>query len=273
MNGLRQPLATKAPCEGVDDAANGGWNDAPDTSGGRDFIEEWGGRPSDSLSEDATLTVAAATLPANDTDPDLSDHPTVVSVSSTSANGAAVTLSGTNITYDPTSAAAVQALAAGETLTDTFTYTISDGHGGTSTATATVQVSGINDAPVVQAIAGDSTGTAAPLTETDAGLTAEGTLTVRDVDTSDTVTLCVDQVTVGGASTSISQETLKGFLHVTAVSSDAIDASHVNAAAGASHNIAWSFDSGRLVSACFGRPHSLLRRDAPLMLLAALLGR
>ena len=33
--------------EGVDDAANGGWNDAPDTSGGRDFIEEWGGRPGD----------------------------------------------------------------------------------------------------------------------------------------------------------------------------------------------------------------------------------
>jgi VCBS repeat-containing protein len=58
------------------------------------------------------------------------------------------------------------------------------------------------------------------------------------------VTLSVDQVTVSAGSTSIGLETLRNFLHVTAASSDAIDASHVNAAAGASHNIAWSFDSG-----------------------------
>ena len=155
-----------------------------------------------------------------------------------------MTLSGTNISYDPTSAAALQALAAGEIVTDTFTYTISDGHGGTSTATASVQVFGVNDAPVVLAIAGDSAGTAAPLPETNAGLTADGTLTVRDVDTSDTVTLSVDQVTVSEGSTSISSETLKGFMQVTAVSADAIDGSNVNAAVAASHNISWSLNSG-----------------------------
>ena len=194
------------------------------------------------LSEDSTLIVAASTLLANDTDVDLSDDLTVASVSTTSTNGATVSLVGTDITYDPTGAAALQALAAGETLTDTFTYTISDGHGGTSIATASVVLVGTNDAPVVQLIAGDSTGTAVP--ETDSGLIAAGTLTVRDVDTSDTVTLSVDSVTVSQGSTSIDPATLKSFLQVAAVSPDAIDGSQVNAAVAASHNISWAFDSG-----------------------------
>lgn len=99
--------------------------------------------------EDSTLTIAASTLLANDTDPDTGDHPTIVSVNGTSANGAAVTLSGTDISYDPTDAAALQALRAGETTTDTFTYTIDDGHGGTDTATVTLVVAGINDAPTI----------------------------------------------------------------------------------------------------------------------------
>ncbi|WP_299752671.1 Ig-like domain-containing protein [uncultured Tateyamaria sp.] len=69
-----------------------------------------------------------ATLLANDTDID-GDALTVKSVSATSANGAALTLNidGT-ISYDPTDADTVQALAEGQTLTDTFTYTVSDGN-------------------------------------------------------------------------------------------------------------------------------------------------
>ncbi len=44
---------------------------------------------------------------------------------------------------------AVQALGAGESLTDTFTYTVKDGDGGSATATLTITISGQNDAPVV----------------------------------------------------------------------------------------------------------------------------
>ncbi len=50
---------------------------------------------------------------------------------------------------------AVQALAQGQTVTDSFTYTISDGNGGTSTATLTVTITGTNDAPTVAAAIAD----------------------------------------------------------------------------------------------------------------------
>src|SRR5262249_23686070 len=42
---------------------------------------------------------------------------------------------------------AVQALKAGQTVTDVFNYTASDGHGGTGSATLTVTINGTNDAP------------------------------------------------------------------------------------------------------------------------------
>ena len=44
--------------------------------------------------------------------------------------------------------AAVQALGAGETLTDTFSYTITDGDDDNSTTTLTITITGTNDAPV-----------------------------------------------------------------------------------------------------------------------------
>ncbi len=78
---------------------------------------------------------------------------------------------------------AVQALAVGETLTDTFTYELSDGQGGFNTADLTITINGTNDAPVITG--GPDT---ADLDETDAGLTASGSLTVSDVDTTDVVT-------------------------------------------------------------------------------------
>ncbi|MFG5379850.1 Ig-like domain-containing protein, partial [Yoonia sp. R2-816] len=93
--------------------------------------------------------IDTATLLANDSDID-GDALTVTAVSATSEHGATLTLNtGGTISYDPTGAAAVQALAEGQTLTDTFTYTVSDGHGGESTATVSVVVHGTNDAPIV----------------------------------------------------------------------------------------------------------------------------
>ena len=99
--------------------------------------------------EDSPATIAAATLLANDTS-NSGGTLSIASVSATSAKGATVELSGTDVIYDPTSVAALQALAAGEKTTDTFTYTIDDGNGGLDTATVTVELTGVNDAPVVQ---------------------------------------------------------------------------------------------------------------------------
>ncbi|HEX6692632.1 MAG TPA: Ig-like domain-containing protein, partial [Burkholderiales bacterium] len=85
----------------------------------------------------------------NDTDPDAADVLQVATFDATSAMGAAISLNfdGT-LHYEPIDAAAVQALAQGETATDTFQYSVSDGHGGTDTATVSIELVGTNDAPV-----------------------------------------------------------------------------------------------------------------------------
>ena len=96
--------------------------------------------------ENAALVIDAATLLANDSEFD-GDTISVVSVSATSAKGAAVSLSGGAVTYEP--GALFDALQEGETATDTFTYLVDDGKGGTDTATVTVTITGENDAPVL----------------------------------------------------------------------------------------------------------------------------
>ncbi|MBH5367880.1 VCBS domain-containing protein [Bradyrhizobium glycinis] len=101
------------------------------------------------VSQGGSLTIAASTLLANDIDPDTGDHLTVVSVSGLSASGAVVSLSGTDINYESTSAVALRALGAGQTVTDSFAYTIADTHGETSTATVTLVVAGVNDPPTI----------------------------------------------------------------------------------------------------------------------------
>ncbi|MFG5382770.1 cadherin-like domain-containing protein, partial [Yoonia sp. R2-816] len=107
------------------------------------------------ITEDVMILIDTATLLANDSDVD-GDTLTVTAISATSTHGAAVTLNtdGT-INYDPTGADAVQALADGQSLTDTFTYTVSDGNGGESTATVSVVVHGRDEAPMIVGTAGD----------------------------------------------------------------------------------------------------------------------
>ena len=56
--------------------------------------------------------------------------------------------------------AALDALKAGATATDTFTYTIADAAGAASTATVTATVTGVNDAPVLNQQTADQTAAA-----------------------------------------------------------------------------------------------------------------
>ena len=97
-----------------------------------------------STDEDTILTIDVL---ANDSDPDSGDVLSITAVTQGSAGGI-VTLSGGLVSYDPTTA--LNGLAFGETVTDTFGYTISDGQGGYTNATVSITISGVNDAPVAQ---------------------------------------------------------------------------------------------------------------------------
>ncbi len=88
-------------------------------------------------------------------------------------------------------------LAAGETLVLQYTIKVEDDNGTplSDTETVTISITGSNDAPVIT----DGPVTAG-LTETNASLTTNGTLTVTDQDTTDLVTATVDSLIVGGTS-------------------------------------------------------------------------
>ena len=73
-------------------------------------------------------------------------------------------------------AAVVQALAAGETHTESFTVRVTDDKGAFANQTVVVTVNGTNDATVITGIA------TASLTETDAALSTGGALSATDVD-------------------------------------------------------------------------------------------
>ncbi|MGF6455313.1 beta strand repeat-containing protein [Pseudomonas frederiksbergensis] len=76
-------------------------------------------------------------------------------------------------------ASAVQSLGGGESHDEVFTVQVSDGLGGVDTQLVTVTVTGTNDAAVLSA-------DIANLTETNAPLTTNGTLTISDIDSAAT---------------------------------------------------------------------------------------
>ncbi len=75
-------------------------------------------------------------------------------LNTTSARGAAVTLEiranriQTNVVYNPRASSALNALADGESVIDTFYYAVEDTSGAVSLAPVSVDVAGVNDAPV-----------------------------------------------------------------------------------------------------------------------------
>ena len=107
------------------------------------------GTPVASTASDTPLT-GQSTLFGNDSDPDTGDTLSLKTASTTSAEGATVTVNSDGTwSYDPTTSSTLQALTRGQSTTDTFTYSVKDNHAAISnTATVTVGVTGVNHPPV-----------------------------------------------------------------------------------------------------------------------------
>ncbi|MFC0387130.1 Ig-like domain-containing protein [Muricoccus vinaceus] len=95
---------------------------------------------------------------ANDTDADLGDTLTLVSLDTTGLVGSAAILNGA-ISYD--AGGEFQSLMAGAQAEQVIHYTVQDGYGATSTASLTLTVTGVNDGPIAAddaaAVAEDAT--------------------------------------------------------------------------------------------------------------------
>lgn len=99
------------------------------------------------------------------------------------------------------SATGFEHLAAGETLTLDYVVELDDGNGAPNQQPISVTVTGSNDTPVITVEGTDST--SASVDEANANLTATGTLTVSDPDTSNTVTPSVESVVASGQLTGL----------------------------------------------------------------------
>ena len=138
-------------------------------------------------------------------------------------------------------------VALNESVTDSFTYTVSDDSGATDSTTLLVTIDGANDNPVISVgggSAGDAFNEAPNQTNTGNGFTANGTLDVSDIDTSNTVDVSVSVVAPNlnpmlpptSTSTAPDNATLLSYLSVDV--GDVIDGTSNDG------TINWSFDSG-----------------------------
>jgi VCBS repeat-containing protein len=101
---------------------------------------------SNTTNEDNILTVAAPGVLSNDS----GDGITVTTSDTTSAQGATVVVNPNgSYSYDPRAVEVIQALGAGGTLSDTFNYAIASSSGATASAQVTINLTGVNDAPLV----------------------------------------------------------------------------------------------------------------------------
>jgi VCBS repeat-containing protein len=156
-----------------------------------------------------------------------------------SAHGAKIWIQNGKVAYDAATLdaafkASLQALGVGETITDSFTYAIRMSNGTLSWTTATIVYSGTNDGPDISLAGTDSA--AKTLIETNAALSASGTLTVVDPDASDTVGVSVTNFSKSGNAGSLTDAQLQAML--------SLGASTLTANAGETHNLGWAFNSG-----------------------------
>src|SRR2546427_5096338 len=114
-------------------------------------------------------------------------------VSAAVCHGAASVDAGGNWSYTVSDSGAVDALAAGEHLADSFTVKVADNHGGFATQVVTNDSVGTNDAPVITSGAQSgnvSEGDDLPA----ASMSASGQVTFSDVDASDTHSYSVSEI-------------------------------------------------------------------------------
>jgi VCBS repeat-containing protein len=111
-------------------------------------------------------------------------------VSSAATHGSASVDGSGKWTYTVSDTDAVDALAAGEQLSDSFTVKVDDGHDGTATQVVNIDITGTNDDPFITSAAQSGI-----VSEGDplhgANMSATGQVTFSDVDLSDTHTLSV----------------------------------------------------------------------------------
>ncbi|MCP4707522.1 MAG: hypothetical protein GY869_02765, partial [Planctomycetes bacterium] len=92
----------------------------------------------DSTDEDTPLVITTTGLLINDTDPDVNDTSTIISLDTSETIGQVTNNGDGTVTYDPNGH--FEYLTAGQTATDTFTYTMEDSQGATSTATVEITI-------------------------------------------------------------------------------------------------------------------------------------
>jgi VCBS repeat-containing protein len=146
-------VITSTPGNG-DDTGSGGGDPDP---GNDTNTAPIGAADAAGVTEDSHVTATGNVL-ANDTDVDL-DVLVVTDVAGAASNlGVAIAGQYGSLTLAPDGSyvyalsnadARIQALTAGDTLTDTFSYTVSDGRGGSVTETLTITILGTNAAPTL----------------------------------------------------------------------------------------------------------------------------
>ncbi|WP_298943670.1 VCBS domain-containing protein, partial [uncultured Psychromonas sp.] len=158
------------------------------TINGVDDLSVVTGDDTGAVTEDADATTLSTTGTLSLSDVDTTDTTTFTPATVTGAYGAVSIAADGSWTYEADNAqAAIQALDDGESLTDTITVTTSDG----VEQAIVITINGVDDLSVVT---GDDTG--AVTEDADAAtLTTTGTLSLSDVDTTDTTTFTAATVT------------------------------------------------------------------------------
>ena len=127
-------------------------------------------------------------------------------------------------------------LAQGETLVLTYLVRATDDQNASDTQTMVVTITGTNDAPVISLETGD--GASALLAETNAGLTIFDTLTVTELDRTDSITTSVVEVAASGTGPLAGQPA--GLLGMLSLSASPI----LTDMASTSAQFTWTFNSG-----------------------------
>ncbi|XZE19694.1 VCBS domain-containing protein [Pirellulaceae bacterium SH449] len=127
-------------------------------------------------------------------------------------------------------------LGAGQSLTLTYTITATDSQNFSALQDVTIVINGVNTAPGITVEIGDSDNVA--LTETNSTLSSSGTLSVVDINTTDTVTAAITSVLVSGTTTGLQSNEAGLLAMLSLVETNIIDGTSETG------QVAWAFNSG-----------------------------